>query len=146
MLGWLPKYVKRIDVFGVGVELREPPVGAVSPTPPVSPAAPVLADVPSVPATGFESSLEAVLAEFIAAGGRVGKTASPDGSEYHIATSLWYVRCRCGWDDETYGCHEYIGRTLRGVCFYISHNLHTGLITFGRKGFHYSRLYVPECV
>jgi len=138
MLNWFSRHVKRIDVFGVGFELREPPL-------PIK-----LDDVPIPPSgtspTGFELSYEAVIAEFVAAGGKVGKTASPDGSEHHLAAQLWYVRCQCGWDDETYGCHEYIGRNARGVCFYACHNLRTGLITFGRKGFHYCRLYVPECI
>lgn len=142
MIEWLSRHVKRIDVFGVGFELREPSAGTAVPLP----------DPPLTPATaddltgGAELSCDAVIAEFVAAGGKVGKTASPDGSEYHIAAELWYVRCRCGWDDETYGCHEYIGRNARGVCFYACHDLRTGLVTFGRKGFHYCRLYAPECV
>lgn len=79
-------------------------------------------------------------------GGHLGKTATPDGSYYRTASKLRFVPCRCGWDDRSYACHDYIARTSRGTCYYVSHNLKTGLVTCGPKGYHYSRPNIPECI
>ncbi len=93
-----------------------------------------------------ELTIDEVIAEFVAAGGRPGRTATPGHQYYESASKLMFIRCQCGWDDTTYGWHEYIARSARGKFHYVGHNLHTGVISCGPKGFHYCRPEVPECI
>lgn len=150
MLRWLSKYIRRIDIFGVGVELREQPDEPKNETTPRLPTK--SSQQPqtkgSLPNQNNSQSMSAdeVIATLVSQGGRTGATAQAGSSYFQSASRVRFVLCQCSVNDESYGCREYIARTSRGGCIYISLNLRTRLITCGPKGYHWCRENFPECI
>jgi hypothetical protein len=75
---------------------------------------------------------------------RRGKTAQPGHPSYEAGRGLAFHLCHCGHADPNYGVWEFAAVGPRGGGYYVGVDRPSGIISVGRKGYHW-RMGTPIC-